>query len=257
MEHVAHRPIRIGRQTYHAGEHFSIQEYFGRQLLRDGKAYEAVLPPVQVNAGLVSCIMPTKDRAAWIPRTLNCWQKQTYQPLQLVVIDNGARPIKDILPDDRRIIYARTGQGMRIGMLRNLACSVATGEFIAHWDDDDWYSPERIERQVKAIGDAQMCALRTCLFDEPGTVRRYESPPNHAIGASFLYRRDWWMKNRFAGDVHVGEDAMFFGKIAKAAVLLDGDDLLVASIHEKNTSPRTAKTLWAKTGTLPEGYTWV
>jgi glycosyltransferase involved in cell wall biosynthesis len=201
--------------------------------------------------------MPTRDRAAWIPRAIECWQAQTYQPLQLVVLDNGAHPIKDLLPTDPRIIYTRTGQGMKIGMLRNLACSVSTGEFIAHWDDDDWYAPNRIERQMQAIGDAQVCALRTCLFDEPGTVRRYEAPPTHAVGASFLYRRDWWLKNRFAADAHVGEDALFFSKAAKQAVLLDGDDLLVASIHGANTSPRHAKNEWKKGGTLPQGYRWV
>jgi len=257
MDLVAHRQICIGRHTYQAGEHFSIQDYYGKQLLRDGKAYEAAVPTVRTNEGLVSCIMPTRDRAAWLPRAIECWQAQTYAPLQLVVIDNGAHPIKDILPTDPRIIYTRTGQGMKLGMLRNLACQVAGGEFIAHWDDDDWYAPNRIERQVEALGEAQVCGIGDCLFHEPGTVFHYTSPPPHAIGASFLYRRSWWLKHRFAANEHVGEDALFWHQAAGHSSKINGDGLMVASIHDRNTSPRAAKTEWKKGGTLPQGYKWI
>src|SRR5262249_61234848 len=35
-----------------------------------------------------------------------------------------------------------------IGAKRNLACEMAQGEIIAHWDDDDWYAVNRLRYQV-------------------------------------------------------------------------------------------------------------
>jgi hypothetical protein len=56
------------------------------------------------------------------------------------------------LPDDPRIRYIATGAPLRsIGAMRNEACQLARGEIVAHWDDDDWYGPQRLTRQVEGI----------------------------------------------------------------------------------------------------------
>jgi len=254
MELIANRQLTVGRQSYEAGQRFSADIYIARQLLQQGKAHEATLCAPQSNVGLVSCIMPTKDRRKWIPRALECWQAQTYQPLQLVVLDNGADPIKDLLPADQRIIYTRAGQGMKLGMLRNLACQLATGEFIAHWDDDDWYSPDRIEKQVQAIGSAPMCAPLGCHFASASQAYKIDADPMFGIGSGLLYRRDYWMKSRFAPVAHEGEDSMFL-QGCKSKVHIDGYGLMVASVHDKHTSQRILKTKCSMSE-LPKGYQW-
>ena len=253
MELIANRQLAIGRASYEAGQQFTVDRYIGQQLLRQGKAHEATICATVSNVGLVSCIMPTKDRRKWIPRALECWQAQTYQPLQLVVLDNGADPIKDLLPADPRIIYTRAGQGMKLGMLRNLACQLATGEFIAHWDDDDWYSPDRIEKQIAAIGSAPMCAPLGCHFASASQAYKIDADPMYGIGSGLLYRRDYWMKSRFAPVAHEGEDSMFLQQ-CKNKVHIDGYGLMVASVHDKHTSQRILKNKCPRAPLLPKSF---
>jgi glycosyltransferase involved in cell wall biosynthesis len=254
MELIANRQLSVGRASYEAGQQFTADRYIAQRLLREGKAYEATVFVPQSNVGLVSCIMPTKDRRTWIPRALECWQAQTYQPLQLVVLDNGSDPIKDLLPADPRIIYTRAGQGMKLGMLRNLACQLATGEFIAHWDDDDWYAPDRIEKQVQAIGGAAMCVPSGCHFAGEKQAYRLDADPMYGIGAGLLYRRDYWLKSRFAPVAHCGEDSMFIQQ-CKSKAHIDGYGLMVASVHDAHTAQRVLNRKCSMSE-LPKGYRW-
>jgi glycosyltransferase involved in cell wall biosynthesis len=55
-----------------------------------------------------------------------------------------------------------------IGAKRNLACQHARGEIIAHWDDDDWYSSDRLRYQVMPIinGQGDMTGLENAFVLE-------------------------------------------------------------------------------------------
>jgi glycosyltransferase involved in cell wall biosynthesis len=62
--------------------------------------------------------------------------------------------------------YIRLSERRPLGAKRNLACEIARGEIIAHWDDDDWYAPDRLSRQAALLTDsgASLCGLDTVLF---------------------------------------------------------------------------------------------
>lgn len=254
MELIANRQLSVGRNVYQAGQQFTAIPHIAQQLLRQGKAHEATIHAPVSNVGLVSCIMPTRDRRKWIPRALECWQAQTYSPLQLVVLDNGADSIKDLLPNDPRIIYTRAGQGMKLGMLRNLACQLATGEFIAHWDDDDWYAPDRIARQVEAIGSAPMCVPQGCHFASDKQAYKLDASTGYGIGSGLLYRRDYWQRTRFTPIAHCGEDSMYIQQ-CRDKVTIDGYGLMVASVHDSHTAQRILNRKCAL-NELPKGYAW-
>lgn len=100
---------------------------------------------------LVSCIMPTHNRRAFVELTLQCFQAQTWPSKELVVVDDGTDPVGDLLEGRPGVRYARVPCRMTIGAKRNLACEMAQGEFIAHWDDDDWYSPRRLAEQMAPL----------------------------------------------------------------------------------------------------------
>lgn len=61
----------------------------------------------------------------------------------------------------------------------------------------------------------------------------------HPIGTSLCYRRDWWLSHRFA-PVQVGEDNSFVAEARAHGAIdsVDSGELMVASIHAGNTSPR-------------------
>src|SRR4029077_19585158 len=108
-------------------------------------------------APLVSCIMPTRDRPALVSRAIGFFLRQTYANTELIVVDDGSQDIGDVASMDPRIRYLRLGAPQSIGTKRNVACELARGDLIAHWDDDDWYAPHRLGYQVEQLGDGEVC----------------------------------------------------------------------------------------------------
>lgn len=68
---------------------------------------------------------------------------------------------------------------------------------------------------------------------------RFERKDDFAIGTSLCYRKDWWSVHPFP-PVQRCEDTAFVETAQKAGQLVsvDAGDLMVATIHPGNTSPR-------------------
>jgi O-antigen biosynthesis protein len=112
-------------------------------------------------APLVSCIMPTKDRRRFLPLALEHYLAQDYPHTELIIVDDGDDPVGDLAEGLPGVRYLRLSSPTTIGGKRNRACREARGEFIAHWDDDDWYASCRLSRQVAPLieGRADMTGL--------------------------------------------------------------------------------------------------
>src|SRR5690606_30534279 len=106
---------------------------------------------------LVSCLMVTRDRPELARRAIACFLAQTWPHRELVIVDDGDRSYDDLVAsyDDPRIRYVRlpSSPSQRLGALRNASQDLARGEYRVQWDDDEWYHPERIERQMRPILD--------------------------------------------------------------------------------------------------------
>lgn len=194
---------------------------------------------------LVTCIMPTADRRAFVPQAIRCFLSQDYAPRELVVVDDGADAIADLVPADERIRYVRVKGPLSIGRKRNYACEMALGEVIVHWDDDDWSAPWRVRVQVDALqrAGAAVCGLSRLWFYDPLVRRAWEyCYPQDALpwvaGGTFCYRRELWQRSPFP-DVAAGEDTCFVQSLRPAAVLpLADNSFYVATVHARNTTPR-------------------
>jgi GT2 family glycosyltransferase len=178
-------------------------------------------PPPVVTASphpLVSCIMPTANRRAYVSRAIEAFLNQDYEPRELVILDDGADCVADLVPQDPRIHYFRCSGHPSLGSKRNEACRLAQGGIIVHWDDDDWHARWRLSYQVDELQryDADICGLDRIWFYDEGNRRawQYRYPGGRArwlAGGSFCYRRALWEKLRFS-DVSVGEDTRFVRK---------------------------------------------
>jgi glycosyltransferase involved in cell wall biosynthesis len=200
---------------------------------------------------LVSCIMPTCDRRAFVPLAVRHFHRQDYPRLELVVVDDGADPIADCLPPDPRIRYLRLDRRLTTGAKRNLACAEARGEIIAHWDDDDWYPPWRLGLQVRALldGALDVSGASRLLFYDPLADRAfrysYAGQRPWVAGSTQVYRKALWARNPFP-DVSIGEDALFVWSSAVRVVRgVTAAELCVAMIHAGNTSRKmTSRSTW-------------
>ena len=197
-----------------------------------------------MTAPLASCIMPTRDRRAFVPEAIRCFLAQDYAPRELVILDDGEDPVEDCIPSDPRIRYIRHDRRLSVGAKRNALCREARGEFILHWDDDDWYPGWRTRRQMEALEAPNAAVSGTSIqyFYEPSTGRawrfQYVGAGAYVTGATLAYRRSFWQSHAF-DDVQVGEDTKFVQSIPRGKIVdLAVPSLCIGTIHGSNVSPK-------------------
>ncbi|HXL62038.1 MAG TPA: glycosyltransferase family 2 protein [Mycobacterium sp.] len=197
---------------------------------------------------LVTAIMPTRDRPEFALQAVRYFCDQDYPNKEMVVLEDGTPSLAGRLPDDPRIRYIATGAALRsIGAMRNEACRLARGEIVAHWDDDDWYGPQRLTRQVAAIrsGEADLTALRDSLMLDLATWRFWRCQPDlhrrifyigDVHGATMVYRRRLWQEANFP-DQSLAEDAIFLDQALRGGARLqaiDAEGLFIYVRHGAN-----------------------
>jgi glycosyltransferase involved in cell wall biosynthesis len=202
-------------------------------------------------APLVSCILPTHERRVFLAQAVGYFLRQDYPRRELIVVDDGADPVADLLPAAANIHYLRVGRRLSLGAKRNLACAAAAGPLILHWDDDDWMAPWRIRYQVRGLLErrADVCGLREVVHLDPVGRRawRFDYPRQArawVAGGTLCYTRALWRRNPF-DDVDVGEDSAFVwsGRPRRVVALPDGG-FYVAVLHPGNTSPKRTGGRW-------------
>ena len=101
------------------------------------------------SAGTVSVIIPAYKAEQTIRRAIDSVLAQTVPPTEIVVVDDGS-------PDDQnavietygeRVVLVRQPNG-RTASARNAGLERAQGDFIAFLDADDYWEPEKLERQL-------------------------------------------------------------------------------------------------------------
>ena len=203
--------------------------------------------PRQADQPLVSCVMPTRNRAELVLHAIDLFRRQDYDARELLIVDDGDDELQARLPDDPRVRYLRSPQGESIGAKRNRGCANARGSFIVHWDDDDWYGPRRLSAQLEPLiaGRAEITALRTPLFFDldqwhswsvtDALHRRLFVEDVH--GGTLAFARHVWERLTHFPHVSLAEDAAFL-TLAKARGArlqrLSGDGIFVYIRHGAN-----------------------
>ncbi len=180
-------------------------------------------------APLVSCIMPTFNRRRFIRQAVRNIRRQDYPAVELVVVDDGSEPIADMLTELPRAKYIHVDQRVTIGHKRNVACEAAAGEILIQWDDDDWYAPNRISRQVSDIvlGNADATGIGVNLLLDVRCLQIWSTREREALdphfgpieslaGGTIATRRDLWRRVGGYPDASIGEDIGFLQRIADA-----------------------------------------
>ena len=174
---------------------------------------------------------------------------QTYPDRELLIVADGdeIRDLAEGLPGVRLIHVA---EQRLIGAKRNFGCKRAEGEIVCHFDDDDYSAPERIASQVavlEAHPGKSVTGYHSMKFTDGAVWWKYSGTLNYALGTSLCYRRAWQQAHPFDA-VQVGEDNAFVGA-AWALNQLHTDDageLMHATIHASNTSPRLLGSAWQR-----------
>lgn len=117
-----------------------------------------------MEAPLVSVIMPTFNSGRFLEESIESIIKQTYEKWELLITDDGStdRLTKDILSkfaaQDERIKIVELDTNKGPGYARNNAIERAKGQYIAFCDSDDKWLPNKLHVQI-AFMKEKACAL--------------------------------------------------------------------------------------------------
>ena len=124
---------------------------------------------------LVTVIIPTYNRESYLKETIECVQKQTFQDMEIIIIDDGSTDntrgvVESYAKQDSRIQYLWQANNIgTAGAGRNRAIKIAKGKYIAFLDDDDRWLPEKIKRQVtfmEANPEIGFCYVRFQIYQK-------------------------------------------------------------------------------------------
>ena len=117
---------------------------------------------------LVSVIIPTYNRSQYLGETLESIIDQTYEQWECLVIDDGSNDETEDLMigyenKDGRITYRKRPDSFSKGAngSRNYGLTLSKGEFIAFCDDDDYWLPTKLEKQIPVFKDFPKVGLVT------------------------------------------------------------------------------------------------
>lgn len=177
---------------------------------------------------MVSVVIPTYNCGRFIAEAIESALGQTVAPYEVIVVDDGSTDdsAQILTSYGDRIIHVRQ-QNQGVGAARNKGAEVATGEFLAFLDADDYWAPTKLEKQLAVfegdpdIGlvhcgyqnvDSYGTALDVDLRGSDGWVAekllRFE-PSITAPGSTTLIRRsDFWQVGGYDtnADLHPSED---------------------------------------------------
>lgn len=112
---------------------------------------------IEVEAPLVSIVVPVFNRAAELERSLGSLIAQSYKNIEIIVVDDFSSDFPEAVLDriaDPRIIYIRRQFNGGAAAARNTGVEAAKGVFIAFHDSDDICVYDKVARQVSILASA-------------------------------------------------------------------------------------------------------
>jgi len=233
----------------------------------------AAFKPRAGNASMkVSVLVVTYHREHFMPAVYDVYARQTHPDTELRVLDDSDVPSPFFTQlNDPRVHYTHSPKRLSIGTKRNRLVEQAQGDWVCHFDDDDYYADHYIQHMLAHTGGVDFVKLSAWfnlsvgprLFTywdanvveaafyrqsgeslQPVTIgqldpQRFQRSSLLGFGFSYFHRRAVALKHpfkevSFGGDYPVLEAFVQDG--GKLRLLRDEQGLVLHRLHGSNVS---------------------
>ena len=162
---------------------------------------------------LISVVIPTYNRERTLPRAIGSVLRQTYQEIELIVVDDGStdqtRSLIESM-DDKRIRYVyQPNQGACAA--RNRGVLEAKGSLIAFQDSDDEWLEDKLARQVEYMRQTQADIVFHA-FSREGLEAEPEHVPDECIPSKLVCFDDLVPVNMMGTSTILGKRECFIAE---------------------------------------------
>ncbi|MEM7116218.1 MAG: glycosyltransferase, partial [Chloroflexota bacterium] len=187
-------------------------------------------------APLVSVIIPTYNRAGYLPQSITSVLEQTYRNFELIIIDDGSTDnteaiIQPFLVDKRVKYIFQSNQGRSAA--RNQGAALAEGQFLGFLDSDDQYLPTTLEQHLALFAENKSLGMSIGDYNyinETNELLGIHQPwlysasleladwlfNCYAIPSSVLIRKTWFdSTSGFDKECEIAEDWDLFLQLAR------------------------------------------
>lgn len=160
----------------------------------------------------ITAICPTYGRVQYLQNAIKCFLDQKYDgERELIVLNSfSGQKLQGNFPNVRIVNLDKRPSSL--GVKRNMAIEMARGEVIVTWDDDDLYAPHHLENFGKHFKDGVEWVWQDLEFyAEGGVIKK----THQGQMPTFAFRKSAWEKVGKYGELTVGEDRSFVGKLTE------------------------------------------
>ena len=217
------------------------------------------------NNPLVSVVIPTYKRPQFICRAIeSCFSQKDVRVEVIVVDDNGLGSEEQLevermltgYSDKENFLYVPHQKNKNGAAARNTGIGASKGEYIAFLDDDDWFEPEKLSKQLAKMDDdntrACLCGFRRLYGDESVngipdnrdlSYRILLGDVDSCAGSGLIVEKQLALDiNGFQEEFLRRQDVEFLYRVSKRTVVSVANDILLnVLMHSGNLKKNHSK----------------
>ena len=197
-------------------------------------------------------IITCTNRQTYRSNLLQNFQRQRHGKKELLIIVNGddipLQPYLKLAAEDKRIRVYRVPEKRTLGACLNFAVKKTKYDYVAKFDDDDYYAPRYLSDSLQVIAetDADVIGKRAHYMYLRGSktlLLRFPRDENRSVsqlpGATLIFKKHVFSKVRFP-NVSIGEDDQFCLRCKERGFkVYSGDRHHFVAIRRKNSFQHT------------------
>ena len=210
-----------------------------------------------MNKPLVSVVIPNYNGEQFVSETLETVLNQTYQHFEIVVVDDCSTDrspeiIEGYCRNDPRVRLIRLDENKGVANARNCGILQAKGDYIALLDNDDLWTEDKLERQVRLAGKADIVYCSYDFIDEHDKPlkRPFVVTPHitfksmltsSMISCSTAFIKTDILKAHLFDNRYYHEDYVLWMKLLRIPVTAAGDEKVLMHYRQVSTSRNIRK----------------